>query len=161
LRFPSPDWHPVPREDSPTPRIRAAIYHIDQALDQLLVLLLQTRNDNHPFHPNLIRDVVLGHIPILTDADPGWSTASITTGRRTVLNRFLMQARSASRHRFHGTGGQTRAFIHIAIQSSVWSWPSPNPPKSGEKVRIYNQMTESHKVKDSGREGAARSPAPR
>jgi UDP-sulfoquinovose synthase len=31
----------------------------------------------------------------------------------TVLNRFLMQARSATRSRSTGTGGQTRAFINI------------------------------------------------
>ena len=88
----------------------------------------------------------------------------------TVLNRFLMQAAIGYPLTVHGTGGQTRAFIHIrdmvkcvqiaavrlgdqegihirdmarCIQLAV-----ENPPARGERVKIFNQMTETHRVRD-------------
>jgi len=51
----------------------------------------------------------------------------------------------------HGTGGQTRAFIHIRDSvKCLWRLAvAQTPPKSWRKGPvIYNQMTESHKVKD-------------
>jgi UDP-sulfoquinovose synthase len=55
----------------------------------------------------------------------------------------------------HGTGGQTRAFIHIRDSVKCVELAINNPPAAGEKVRIYNQMTESHKVKDLAEKVAA------
>jgi len=46
----------------------------------------------------------------------------------------------------HGTGGQTRAFIHIKDSVKCVQIALANPPKSGERVKIFNQMTESHQV---------------
>ncbi len=48
----------------------------------------------------------------------------------------------------HGTGGQTRAFIHIQDTVHCVQIAVENPPQSGEKVRIFNQMTETHRVRD-------------
>jgi len=46
----------------------------------------------------------------------------------------------------HGTGGQTRAFIHIRDSVKCVQLALENPPTRGERVKIFNQMTESHQV---------------
>jgi UDP-sulfoquinovose synthase len=66
----------------------------------------------------------------------------------TVLNRFLMQAAIGYPLSVHGTGGQTRAFIHIKDTVRCVQLAIENPPNKGERVRILNQMTETHRVKD-------------
>jgi UDP-sulfoquinovose synthase len=66
----------------------------------------------------------------------------------TVLNRFLMQAAIGYPLTVHGSGGQTRAFIHIKDTVRCVQLAIENPPDKGEKVRILNQMTETHRVKD-------------
>lgn len=66
----------------------------------------------------------------------------------TVLNRFLMQAAVNFPLTVHGTGGQTRAFIHIQDTVRCIQIAIENPPKSGDKVQIFNQMTETHRVRD-------------
>ncbi len=46
----------------------------------------------------------------------------------------------------HGTGGQTRAFIHIRDSVKCVQLALENPPEKAERVKIFNQMTESHQV---------------
>ena len=48
----------------------------------------------------------------------------------------------------HGTGGQTRAFIHIQDTVRCIELAIANPPKRGDRVQILNQMTETHRVND-------------
>jgi UDP-sulfoquinovose synthase len=64
----------------------------------------------------------------------------------TVLNRFLMQAAVGYPLTVHGTGGQTRAFIHIQDTVRCIQLAIEHPPQHGERVRVFNQMTESHRV---------------
>ena len=66
----------------------------------------------------------------------------------TVLNRFLMQAAIESPLTVHGTGGQTRAFINIQDTVRCIDIAINTPPAKGERVKIYNQMTETHRVRD-------------
>ena len=66
----------------------------------------------------------------------------------TVLNRFLMQAAVGYPLTVHGTGGQTRAFIHIQDTVRCIQLALENSPQRGERVRILNQMTETHRVRD-------------
>ncbi|NJK29063.1 MAG: NAD-dependent epimerase/dehydratase family protein [Acaryochloridaceae cyanobacterium CSU_3_4] len=66
----------------------------------------------------------------------------------TVLNRFLMQAAIGHPLTVHGTGGQTRAFIHIQDTVKCVQLAIENPPESGERVKIFNQVTETHRVRD-------------
>lgn len=66
----------------------------------------------------------------------------------TVLNRFLMQAAIKYPLTIYGTGGQTRAFIHIRDTVRCIELALLNPPKHGDGVHIYNQVTETHKVRD-------------
>jgi UDP-sulfoquinovose synthase len=66
----------------------------------------------------------------------------------TVLNRFLMQAVLGYPLTVHGTGGQTRAFIHIQDSVRCIELAIANPPQPGERVSIFNQITETHRVID-------------
>ena len=66
----------------------------------------------------------------------------------TVLNRFIMQAAVDYPMTVHGTGGQTRAFIHIQDTCRCIELALENPPEKGERVNILNQMTETHRVRD-------------
>lgn len=66
----------------------------------------------------------------------------------TVLNRFLMQAAVGYPLSVHGSGGQTRAFIHIQDTVRCIELALKNPPAAGDRVKILNQMTESHRVRD-------------
>jgi UDP-sulfoquinovose synthase len=66
----------------------------------------------------------------------------------TVLNRFLMQAAIGHPLTVHGTGGQTRAFIHIQDTVRCVELAIKNPPVKGERVKILNQMTETHRVRE-------------
>lgn len=66
----------------------------------------------------------------------------------TVLNRFLMQAAVGYPLTVHGTGGQTRAFIHIRDTVQCLKLAVENPSLRGERVKIFNQVTETHRVRD-------------
>ncbi|MCB1479178.1 MAG: NAD-dependent epimerase/dehydratase family protein [Rhodobiaceae bacterium] len=66
----------------------------------------------------------------------------------TVLNRFLMQAAVGFPLTVHGTGGQTRAFINIQDTVRCIQLAIDNPPQTGGRVNILNQMTETHRVRD-------------
>ena len=65
-----------------------------------------------------------------------------------MLNRFLIQAGIGYPLTVHGTGGQTRAFIHIRDMVRCIELALENPPARGERVKIINQMTETHRVRD-------------
>lgn len=66
----------------------------------------------------------------------------------TVLNRFLMQAAVGYPLTVHGTGGQTRAFIHITDTAKCIQIALDNPPAKDSRVKIYNQMVETLRVGD-------------
>ena len=66
----------------------------------------------------------------------------------TVLNRFLMQSAIGYPLTVHGTGGQTRAFIHIQDTVRCIQLALEKPPAHGERVRVMNQMTETHRLID-------------
>ncbi len=65
-----------------------------------------------------------------------------------MLNRFLMQAAIDHPLTVHGTGGQTRAFIHIQDTVRCIEIALANPPAAGDKPMVFNQVTESHRVRD-------------
>jgi UDP-sulfoquinovose synthase len=64
----------------------------------------------------------------------------------TVLNRFLMQASVGHPLTVYGTGGQTRAFINVKDSAECVKIAVENPPKKGERVKIFNQTTECHNI---------------
>jgi UDP-sulfoquinovose synthase len=66
----------------------------------------------------------------------------------TVLNRFLMQVAIGHPLTVYGTGGQTRAFIHIRDTVRCIELALLNAPRVGDPVHIFNQVTETHRVRD-------------
>jgi UDP-sulfoquinovose synthase len=66
----------------------------------------------------------------------------------TVLNRFLMQGAMGVPLTVYGTGGQTRAFIHVTDTARCIEIAINNPPKKGERVEIFNQVAETRRVRD-------------
>jgi UDP-sulfoquinovose synthase len=66
----------------------------------------------------------------------------------TVLNRFIVEAALGHPLTVYGIGGQTRAFINIQNTVECIHLAILNPPAKGERVKIYNQMTETHRIKD-------------
>ena len=66
----------------------------------------------------------------------------------TVLNRFLMQAAVGHPLTIHGTGGQTRAFININDTVKCIKIALENPPEKNQRVKIFNQTTECHNIKE-------------
>jgi len=60
----------------------------------------------------------------------------------TVLNRFIMQSQCGHPLTVHGTGGQTRAFIHLQDTVRCVKMALQNPPNRGQKVKILNQTSE-------------------
>ena len=62
----------------------------------------------------------------------------------TVLNRFIMQSACNIPLTIYGTGYQTRAFIHIENSIDCIELAIKNPPIIGDRVKIFNQVTETH-----------------
>ncbi|TDK39334.1 NAD-dependent epimerase/dehydratase family protein [Rhizobium deserti] len=124
-----------------------SIYHMTKCLDQQL-FQFYAKNDG-------LR---------ITDLHQGivWGTHTQQTRRHeqlinrfdydgdygTVLNRFLIQAAIGHPLTVHGTGGQTRAFIHIQDSVRCIEIALNNPPARGSRVEIFNQMTETHRIRD-------------
>lgn len=124
-----------------------SIYHMTKCLDQLL-FAFYAKNDG-------LR---------ITDLHQGivWGTHTEQTRRHeqlinrfdydgdygTVLNRFLIQAAIGYPLTVHGVGGQTRAFIHIQDSVRCIELALNNPPARNSRVEIFNQMTETHRVRD-------------
>lgn len=135
------------RQEILYPTKPGSVYHMTKSLDQIL-FQFYAQNDG-------LR---------ITDLHQGivWGTHTDQTRRHeqlinrfdydgdygTVLNRFLIQAAIGHPLTVHGTGGQTRAFIHIQDSVRCIELALGDAPKSGERVRIFNQMTETHRVRD-------------
>jgi UDP-sulfoquinovose synthase len=66
----------------------------------------------------------------------------------TVLNRFLVESAVGHPLTVYGVGGQTRAFIHIRDSVRCIELALLHASKKGERVHIFNQMTETHCLND-------------
>jgi UDP-sulfoquinovose synthase len=131
-----------------------SVYHMTKTLDQLL-FFYYNKNDNIRI-TDLHQGIVWGTNTALTEKDPRLTNRFDYDGDYgTVLNRFLMQAAIGYPLTVHGTGGQTRAFIHIRDSVRCVQLALEHPPTHGERVKIFNQMTESHRVADLAEKVAA------
>jgi UDP-sulfoquinovose synthase len=131
-----------------------SVYHMTKTLDQLL-FFYYNKNDGIRI-TDLHQGIVWGTNTALTEKDPRLTNRFDYDGDYgTVLNRFLMQAAIGYPLTVHGTGGQTRAFIHIRDSVRCVQLALEHPPAPGEKVKIFNQMTESHRVADLAEKVAA------
>jgi UDP-sulfoquinovose synthase len=124
-----------------------SVYHLTKTLDQLL-FAFYAKNDGLRI-TDLHQGIVWGTQTDQTVRDDRLINRFDYDGDYgTVLNRFLMQAAISHPLTVHGTGGQTRAFIHIKDTVRCVEIAIENPPAAGEKVLVRNQMTETHRVLD-------------
>ena len=124
-----------------------SIYHMTKSLDQIL-FFYYNKNDNLRV-TDLHQGIVWGTQTAETRLDERLVNRFDYDGDYgTVLNRFLMQAAMDYPLTVHGVGGQTRAFIHIQDTVRCVELAINSPPESSERVRILNQMTETHRVRD-------------
>ena len=123
-----------------------SVYHTSKTLDQLL-FAFYAKNDNMRI-TDLHQGIVWGTQTAETMLDERLINRFDYDGDYgTVLNRFLMEAAINYPLTVHGTGGQTRAFIHIRDTVRCVELAIKHPPKQGERPRIFNQVTETFKVK--------------
>jgi UDP-sulfoquinovose synthase len=124
-----------------------SIYHLTKTQDQLF-FYYYNKNDGVKI-TDLHQGIVWGTQTDETERDARLINRFDYDGDYgTVLNRFLMQAAVNYPLTVHGTGGQTRAFIHIRDTVRCIALAVANPPQTGERVHIINQMTETHRVRD-------------
>jgi UDP-sulfoquinovose synthase len=124
-----------------------SVYHMTKTLDQLL-FAFYAKNDGLRI-TDLHQGIVWGTQTNQTVRDERLINRFDYDGDYgTVLNRFLMQAAIGHPLTVHGTGGQTRAFIHIKDTVRCIEIAIENPPLTGEKPLVLNQMTETHRVLD-------------
>jgi UDP-sulfoquinovose synthase len=124
-----------------------SIYHMTKTLDALL-FYYYNKNDGVRI-TDLHQGVVWGtNTPETMLTEELINRFDYDGDYGTVLNRFLMQAAIGHPLTVHGTGGQTRAFIHIRDTVNCIRLAIENPPEKGERVKIFNQATETHTVRD-------------
>ena len=122
-----------------------SVYHMTKTQDQLM-FAFYNKNDGTRV-TDLHQGIVWGTQTAETRLDERLINRFDYDGDYgTVLNRFLMQAAVGYPLTVHGTGGQTRAFIHIQDTVRCIQLAIENPPEPGERVRVFNQMTETHRV---------------
>ena len=153
VEVPQPDGSRF-EEEILHPASPGSVYHMTKTLDQLLFLYY---NKNYQIRiTDLHQGIVWGTNTEATARDPRLTNRFDYDGDYgTVLNRFLMQAAIGYPLTVHGTGGQTRAFIHICDSVKCVQLALENPPAKGERVKIFNQMTESHQVGELAKKVAA------
>lgn len=124
-----------------------SVYHMTKSLDQIL-FQFYAQNDGLRI-TDLHQGIVWGTNTDQTKRHPQLVNRFDYDGDYgTVLNRFLAQAAIGYPLTVHGTGGQTRAFIHIQDTVRCVELALGDAPEAGERVKIFNQMTQTHRVRD-------------
>ncbi|HEV2639585.1 MAG TPA: NAD-dependent epimerase/dehydratase family protein [Actinocrinis sp.] len=124
-----------------------SVYHLTKTMDQLM-FAFYAKNDRLRI-TDLHQGIVWGTQTPQTVRDERLINRFDYDGDYgTVLNRFLMQAAIGHPLTVHGTGGQTRAFIHIRDTVRCVEIALLNPPQAGDRVAVFNQITETHRVAD-------------
>jgi UDP-sulfoquinovose synthase len=148
VRVPTPDGD-LEREIL-HPANPGSVYHMTKTLDQLM-FAFYAKNDGLRI-TDLHQGIVWGTQTEQTIRDERLINRFDYDGDYgTVLNRFLMQAAIGHPLTVHGTGGQTRAFIHIRDTVRCVELAISNPPAAGERPKVLNQITETHRVLDLAR----------
>jgi UDP-sulfoquinovose synthase len=129
------------------PASPGSVYHLTKTMDQL-ALAFYAKNDGVRI-TDLHQGIVWGTQTAETRIDERLINRFDYDGDYgTVLNRFLMQAAVGHPLTVHGTGGQTRAFIHIQDTVRCIELALENAPAPGDRVQVFNQMTEVHRLID-------------
>lgn len=129
------------------PTLPGSVYHMSKSLDQLL-FQFYARNDNLRI-TDLHQGIVWGTQTDETELDPRLINRFDYDGDYgTVLNRFVIEAAIGYPLTVHGTGGQTRAFINVRDTVKCIRLAVESGDEVSERVRVMNQMTETHRVSE-------------
>jgi len=129
----------------PYPAHPGSIYHLTKTMDALM-FSYYNKNDSLRI-TDLHQGIVWGTQTDETQLDEKLINRFDYDGDYgTVLNRFVMQAAIKHPLTIHGTGGQTRAFIHIRDTVQCIKLAIENPPNHSDRVKIFNQTTEQHNI---------------
>lgn len=130
------------------PSSPGSIYHLTKSMEQIM-FGFYAKNDNLRI-TDLHQGVVWGTQTDETSLNEKLINRFDYDGDYgTVLNRFLMQSAIGYPLTVHGSGRQTRAFIHISdTVNCIRLALKEIPVSNSSKVIIRNQMTETHKVID-------------
>ena len=129
------------------PAYPGSVYHATKCLDAILWQFYQ-KNDQLRI-TDLHQGIVWGTNTPQTVLDERLINRFDYDGDYgTVLNRFLMQGTMGVPLTVYGTGGQTRAFIHVTDTARCIEIAINNPPESGDRVEIFNQIAETRRVRD-------------
>jgi len=157
VRAPIPEGYLMAEFSTPTgerlpveilyPTNPGSVYHLTKSLDQLM-FAFYAKNDGLRI-TDLHQGIVWGTSTDQTSLDKGLINRFDYDGDYgTVLNRFLVQAAIGYPLTVHGSGGQTRAFIHLRDSVKCIELAISSPPSRGDRVRVMNQVTETHRVSD-------------
>ncbi|THH38045.1 NAD-dependent epimerase/dehydratase family protein [Aliishimia ponticola] len=124
-----------------------SIYHLTKVLDHQM---MQFYAKNWGFQiTDLHQGIVWGTETEITKTDPALMNRFDYDGEYgTVLNRMISQAQVGFPLTVYGTGGQSRAFIHIQDTARCIALAATNPPEMGERPQVFNQVSEVHTVRD-------------
>lgn len=124
-----------------------SIYHMTKAQDQFF---FQYYNRNNGIRvTDLHQGIVWGTQTAETKLDERLINRFSYDGvYGTVINRFVMQAAIGYPLTIYGRGSQTRAFIHLQDTVRCIELAINNPPPPKGKVQIFNQITQTHRVRD-------------
>ena len=131
----------------PYPGNPGSIYHMTKVLDHTL---MQFYVKNWGFQvTDLHQGIVWGTDTDLTGSHDDLINRFDYDGEYgTVLNRLLCQAQIGHPLTVYGTGGQSRAFIHIQDTARCIRLAAENPPDPGSRLQVFNQVAEVHTVRD-------------
>lgn len=127
-----------------------SIYHLSKSMDQLL---FQFYNKNWglkitDLHQGIVWGIETEHTRVAPELVNRFDYDGIYG---TVLNRFISQAANGIPLTIYGTGGQSRAFIHISDTTKCIEFALLNDKFDTKKVRIFNQVSEVQSVIDLAR----------
>ncbi|MEL7213485.1 MAG: NAD-dependent epimerase/dehydratase family protein [Pseudomonadota bacterium] len=122
-----------------------SIYHLTKCLDHTL---MQFYAKNWGFQiTDLHQGIVWGTDSEITGSDEALINRFDYDGEYgTVLNRLVSQAAVGHPLTVYGTGGQSRAFIHISDTARCVHLAAGAPPDPGAPVQVFNQVAEVRNV---------------
>jgi UDP-sulfoquinovose synthase len=131
----------------PYPANPGSIYHMTKCLDHTM---MQFYAKNWGFKiTDLHQGIVWGTDTDITATDENLINRFDYDGEYgTVMNRLITQAEVRHPMTVYGTGGQSRAFIHIQDTTRCIYLASVNPPEMDRAVRVFNQVAEVHTIRD-------------
>ncbi|MFK3670695.1 NAD-dependent epimerase/dehydratase family protein [Leifsonia aquatica] len=125
-------------------------YHLTKCMDSQM-FEFYARTDRLRI-TDLHQGIVWGsQTPLTSMAEALWNRVDVDAIYGTVINRFLYQAITGEPLTVYGTGRQTRGVIHLRDAIRCIELSIRNPPASGERVRIRNQVAETLSVQNVGR----------